>query len=186
MRSPLFWALFFTFSIMNQYLHAVTQLTRLARQTQHILRKAQEHSVKNSLSEDFLPSQRLIADMFPLAKQVQILSDNLKGATARFTHQEAPKMEDTETTLTQLIERLEKTIGWVESIPESAYEKASDAKASFFWMPGHYLSAEEYLYNNLIPNAYFHAVTAYSILRANGVELGKSDYLGELKWVKEA
>jgi uncharacterized protein len=123
---------------------------------------------------------RIAPDMFGLNKQVTVVSDNLKGMVSRFTVTENPKMEDTETNLDELIVRLQKTVDFANSIAGDKYQDAANIKAVLPWMPGKYLTADDYLFQFAIPNVYFHLSIAYAILRNNGYELGKQDFLGGL------
>ena len=123
---------------------------------------------------------RLASDMLPFNRQIGIVSDNLKGMVSRFAQVENPKMEDNETTLDQLIERLQKTLDFVDSIPEDKYQNASSITATLPFMPDKHLLAEDYLYQFATPNVYFHITIAYAILRNVGHTLGKSDYIGSL------
>jgi hypothetical protein len=132
----------------------------------------------NNVADKSIFDARLAPDMFPLSKQVTVVSDNLKGMVSRFTETENPKMEDTETNLDQLIERLQKTVDFANSVPESNYDKAGEIKAKLPWIPGKYLTANDYLFQFAIPNVYFHLSIAYSILRNNGYEVGKQDFIG--------
>lgn len=132
------------------------------------------------MQENALLNSHLIADQFPFIRQVQVACDNAKGAAARLAEVEIPKFEDTEKTVAELKERISKTIAFVESIkPEQVVGKESIRIALPYWN-GKYVSGFEYVTEYLIPNFYFHVATAYSILRANGVEIGKADYLGPL------
>jgi hypothetical protein len=119
--------------------------------------------------------------MFPLARQVQIATDMAKGCGARLAGQEPPRYEDTEATLSELSGRIHKTIAYLESLKAEAIEgsearvitlKLRDASVTF--------QGTSYLLNFVLPNFYFHVTAAYAILRHNGVELGKQDYLGKI------
>jgi uncharacterized protein len=134
----------------------------------------------NNVADKSIFNARLAPDMFPLSKQVTVVSDNLKGMVSRFTETENPKMEDNETTLDDLIARLQKTVDFANSMTEDKYDNAGNIKAVLPWMPGKYLSADDYLFQFAIPNVYFHFSIAYSILRTNGYELGKQDFIGGL------
>jgi uncharacterized protein len=123
---------------------------------------------------------RIAPDMFGLNKQVTVVSDNLKGMVSRLSESENPKMEDNETTLDQLIQRLQKTVDFANSVPADKYSNAANIKATLPWMPGKFLIADDYLFQFAIPNVYFHLSIAYAILRNNGYELGKQDFLGGL------
>jgi uncharacterized protein len=123
---------------------------------------------------------KIAPDMFGLNKQVTVVSDNLKGMVSRFTQAENPKMEDTETNLDELIVRLQKTVDFANSIDKSKYEKAGEIKAMLPWIQDKYLTADDYLFQFAIPNVYFHLSIAYAILRNNGYEIGKQDFIGGL------
>ena len=136
------------------------------------------------IDENYVLNARVATDMFPLSKQVQVVSDGLKGMVARMTGTEAPKMPDTETTVDELIARLDKTLEFVDSIPELAYESASERKAKLPWMPGKYLTMDDYV-AFAIPNTYFHMTTAYNILRHIGLPIGKTDFIGQVNFQDE-
>jgi len=132
--------------------------------------------------EAALIEARLAEDMHPLPRQFQFCSDSSKLAVARLTGAEAPAMEDTETTFAELQARIDKTIAFIESIDASAYAGAEDREVviKFPNGMGYRFSGADYLRNFALPNFYFHATTAYAILRANGVSLGKPDFLAHL------
>lgn len=134
---------------------------------------------KGAAAAEALVEARLAPDMFPLARQVQIASDMAKSGTARLSGAEPPKYADEEKTLAELKSRIEKTIGFIQSIPASAFEGAESREVTFPLREGMSLHADglRFLKDWCLPNFYFHVVTAYDILRANGVEIGKPDYL---------
>lgn len=125
---------------------------------------------------------RLIDDMRPLSAQYQMASDSAKNAIARLTGIEAPSMPDVETSISELKERCARTIAFIEGVDPSAFAGAEEREAvlkfpdgrGYRWKGGDYVSAFA------LPNFYFHAVTAYAIMRAAGVQLGKPDYLQHL------
>ena len=126
-----------------------------------------------------LPQARLIADMFPLWRQVTIVTDHAKGASARLAGLEVPSYPDTETTLAELQARIAKTIAFLKSIPDSAYEGAEARTITVKAGPRELtFPALQYLHSYAVPNFYFHMTTTYNILRANGVDVGKVDFLG--------
>jgi hypothetical protein len=136
-------------------------------------------SAQKGAEADLLADARLAPDMFPLSRQVQIACDMAKSGAARLTGAEPPKYEDTEKTLADLKARIEKTIGYIESLPASAFEGAETRQIAFPLREGMSLKADglRFLKDWILPNLFFHAVTAYDILRSNGVEIGKPDYL---------
>jgi hypothetical protein len=132
------------------------------------------------LQEDALLQSRLISDQFPFVRQVQVACDNAKGAAARLAEIEMPKFEDTEKTLEELRARIDKTVKFLKTIkPEQIIGKEGIEVSLPYW-GGKKTSAFEYVTEYLIPNFYFHVATAYSIMRKNGVQLGKDDYIGGL------
>jgi hypothetical protein len=125
---------------------------------------------------------RLIEDMRPLTAQYQMTSDTAKNAIGRLTGIEAPSMPDTETTFSQLQARCDATIAFVESVDRAAFDGA-DTREVVMKFPngmGYRWNGADYLRNFALPNFYFHATTAYAIMRAAGVSLGKPDYLQHL------
>lgn len=132
------------------------------------------------MQEEALLNSRLISDQFPFIRQVQVACDNAKGATARLAEIENPKFEDNEKTVEELKNRIDKTVAFMKTVkPEQIIGKENVAISLPFWQ-GKSLSAFDYVTEYLLPNFYFHVTTAYSILRMNGVDLGKSDYIGGL------
>ncbi len=121
---------------------------------------------------------RLIADMHPLARQIQMVSDAAKGGAARLAGQEPPSMPDTETTLDELRARLEKTLAFVESIrPEQVNGREGETVELKFPNGSMSFTAKDFLLNFSLPNFYFHLVMAYGLLRKEGAPIGKMDFL---------
>lgn len=131
------------------------------------------------LKPEVIPGLRLIADMLPFTRQITIATDHAKGACARLSGTEVPVFADTEVTLADLKARLDKTIGFITSIPEAAFDGAEARTISVKAGPRELtFPAPDYLSRYALPNFYFHMTTAYNILRGNGVEIGKVDFLG--------
>ena len=161
------------------YTASVPRFANTLRNLAGILDKAQAHAERLKLDPTVVGSLRLIADMFPLARQVQIACDTAKGAVARLAGVEIPKHEDTEKTIEELKARIAKTIAFLESVPQSSLEGAEDREVVMKMRGGEVKYAGlQYLMGHAYPNFYFHVTTAYNILRANGVEIGKRDYIG--------
>ena len=133
-------------------------------------------------SPDDLVTACLIDDMKPLTAQYQFASDSSKNAMARLTGTEAPAMPDTETSFDELRERCDKTIAYIESIDPAALADSAEREVlmKFPNGMGYRFTGADYLRNFALPNFYFHAAMAYAILRAQGVSLGKPDYLQHL------
>ena len=144
-----------------------------------ILDKAKAHAAARKIDEQVLTSARLFPDMFPLARQVQIACDTAKGAVARLAGVEIPKHEDTEKTFDELKARIASTIAFISSL-KAAQIDGSEDKALVLKVQGKDLPASgmQYLLGRAWPNFYFHTTTTYNILRHNGVEIGKGDFIG--------
>ena len=144
-----------------------------------ILRKAEAHAEHKKIKPEVLINARLFPDMFPLGKQVQITTDQAKGCAARLAGIEVPRFEDSETTFAELQARLAKTIAFLDSI-DAAQLAGSETRDISLQVQGktYEFKGDAYLANWVLPNFYFHLTTAYNILRHNGIEIGKQDFLG--------
>ena len=164
---------------ISMYQASVPQLKKMLVNLSAILTKAQEHVAAKGMDGKVLVEARLFPDMFPLAKQVQIACDQVKFGLARLASVEAPKFDDTESTLAQLKERIAKTIAFMDSIQPEQVDGTEAKEIRFSIKEWNFeFVGEQYVLTWVIPNFYFHVTTAYNILRHNGVELGKTDYLG--------
>ncbi len=145
----------------------------------NLLKKGESYADSKKIDHAILINARLFPDMFPLSKQVQIATDMAKGAAARLGGVDIPKFEDNERTFEELQERISKTIKFIETIKSDLMEGADtrDIEITVRDNVLHF-SGKDYLLNWVNPNVYFHVTTAYNILRHNGVEIGKSDFLG--------
>lgn len=145
-----------------------------------IIDKVEREASERKFDLEHLLTDRLYPDQFNFTRQVQIACDNAKGTVARLAGVEAPKMEDTEKTADELKGRIEKTIEFLRSVKPEQVEGTEDKQIPVYFAPGKYLTGLEYITEIGLPNFFFHLTTAYSILRHNGVALGKGDYLGAL------
>ena len=147
-----------------------------------ILEKAAASAAQRKFDPAVLLAARLAPDMLPLTRQVQLASDFAKNSVARLAAQDPPRFEDTETTIEQLRARLARTIDYLKSVPASALEgsETRDIKVSAGERTLEFKGLE-FLQRWAIPNVFFHVTTAYAILRHNGVELGKRDFLGNAR-----
>ncbi len=138
--------------------------------------------------EAALVAARLAPDMAPFSAQFQMCSDTAKFAIARLTGTEAPSMPDTETSFDELKARLQRTIDFIQGVPQSAFEGADEREVvlKFPNGMGYDFTGARYLTGFAIPNFFFHVTTAYAILRANGVAVGKPDFLQHLGQPKAA
>jgi uncharacterized protein len=144
-----------------------------------ILEKGLAHATQRKFDPDVLLASRLAPDMLPLTRQVQIACDIAKNSVARLAAREPPRFEDSETSIEQLRTRIARTIDYLKSVPASALEGSETRDIK---LPVGERTLEfkglDFLQHWAIPNVFFHVTTAYGILRHNGVELGKRDFLG--------
>ena len=161
------------------YQASAPRFTSALRNLSAILDKAQAHAEAKKIDPAALTAFRLYPDMFPLTRQVQIACDTAKGAVARLAGIEIPRHEDTEQTFAELKARIAKTLDFIESVKASQID-GSEAKEIVIKLRGQDVrfAGLQYLLGFAWPNFYFHVTTAYNILRHNGVELGKRDFLG--------
>ena len=144
-----------------------------------ILDKAAAHAEAKKIDPAVFLSARLSPDMYPLPRQIQIATDGVKGGAARLAGVESPSFPDTETTFPELQERLAKTIAYLETFKPEQIDGSEEKDIVLKFGPNEFkFVGERYLFDFVIPNLYFHAATAYAILRHNGVEIGKRDFLG--------
>jgi len=144
-----------------------------------ILDKAQAHCESKKIEPAALTQARLFPDMFPLTRQVQIACDTAKGAVARLAGVEVPKHEDTEQSFAELKARIAKTIDFVQSVGAAKIDGSEGREVVLKIRGGEVkFTGLQYLMGHAWPNFYFHVTTAYNILRHNGVEIGKRDYIG--------
>ena len=163
---------------ISMYQASAPRFAHTLRNLSAILDKAQAYAEAKKLDPAVLGGQRLIADMFPLARQVQIACDTAKGAVARLAGIEIPQHADTEQTIPELKARIAKVLDFIESVPAAKID-GSDEREVVMKMRGQDMKFQgaQYLLGHALPNFYFHVTTAYNILRSNGVEIGKRDYL---------
>ena len=165
---------------LSMYQASVPVFVRMLKNLSAILDKGLAHAEARKIAPNVLPATRLVADMFPLSKQVQIATDHAKGAVARLAGVEVPKYEDNEQTLEELKVRIARTIGFIESFKPVQIDGTEERDIAFT-LGGRDMQFKgmDYLVGFALPNFYFHMVTAYNILRENGVDIGKRDYLAK-------
>lgn len=169
---------------MSPSVHELTtiQFKTALKNLKNVLNKSKKWGEPKKIDMSVFFQTRLAPDMFPLGKQIQISADIAKGCVARLTKTTAPTFEDSEQTFDQYIERIEKTIKFMETIKPEQFNEYETARIEFPWNPGKHMMGKDYLVQHAIPNFYFHLTACYAILRSNGVDLGKGDYLGEQNW----
>ena len=166
---------------ISMYEASIPTFLQTLRSLRAILEKGAAYAEAKKFDSNVLAASRLYPDMLPLTRQVQIASDAAKGAAARLANVDPPKFEDTETTLAELVARVDKTIDYLQSFKPEQLEGSAGRTITIntprqnFSFPG-----LVFLRHWAIPNFFFHVTTAYNILRHNGVELGKADYLGKV------
>ena len=164
---------------ISMYQASVPRLVNVLGNLSAILDKAQAHIDAKKIDPAALTGFRLFPDMLPMSKQVQIASDTAKGVIARLAGVEIPVYEDNEVTLADLKARIAKTVAFIQTFTPAQIDgtedkeiviKRGDKETRYTGM--------QFLLGHAVPNVYFHVTTTYSILRHNGVEIGKRDYLG--------
>lgn len=163
---------------MNLFELTVPQLQKTLRNLDAWLAAAEKHAEAKKFSVENLIHARLAPDQFTFVRQVQTVCDNAKFLAGRLTAKEWPKHEDTETTFEQLHARIASTQQYLETFKPADFEGADSRKITLPWTEGKWMTASEYLIQFALPNFYFHTVIAYEILRHNGVEIGKRDFIG--------
>jgi len=163
---------------MNIYDLTVPQLIKMLKNIDKWLGAAIVHAEKKKFDVNILMEARLAPDQFAFDQQVQSACDHAKFLAGRVTGKASPAHPDTETTFDQLRSRTASVITYLETFKPEDFAGVEDRKISLPWMEGKWMRGDEYVTQLALPNFYFHTVTAYAILRHNGVELGKADFLG--------
>lgn len=164
---------------LSTYDAAVPPAQRALNNLSAILRKAEQFAEARKIDPSVLLQARLAPDMFPLVRQVQVVCDSAKSGAGRLAGVEIPSDPDTEVSFAELQARIAKTAEFLSTLNAGQFEGAEDriitlpVPGSEMKLPGRF-----FLFGFVLPNLYFHMTTAYAILRHNGVELGKMDYLG--------
>lgn len=163
---------------LSMYSASVPTFITMLANLSHLLGKAAAHAEAKKFDPANLLASRLYPDMLPLTRQVLIACDAARFGVARVAGLDAPKIEDTETTIAQLQERIAKTIEFLKTVPADKVDGTEEKVIEFPVGPTKMtLPGQRYLMNWAMPNFYFHITTAYALLRHNGVEVGKRDYL---------
>ena len=166
---------------ISMYQASIPRIVNMLINLDHLLDKAQSHIETKKLSEAALTQFRLYPDMLPLIRQVQIACDTAKGVVARLAGVDIPVYEDSEVRIADLKQRIAKTITFIQGFSATQIDgkedkdivtKRGDTETHYKGM--------QFLLNHAMPNVYFHVTTVYAILRHNGVEIGKRDYLGKV------
>ena len=164
---------------LSMYRASVPVFTRVLNNLAAILEKAAAHAEARKIDPTALLGARLFPDMFPLSRQVQVATDSANGGAARLAGLDVPVYENTEATFADLVARVRKTVSFLETLKPDQIDGTEDKTVS--WQTRSSTKSMQglpFLTDHTLPNLYFHVTTAYNILRHNGVELGKMDYLG--------
>lgn len=162
----------------------VPQFIKVLRNLTVILEKCGPFAEAKKFDSSVLLDARLAPDQFNFARQVQIMCDTAKKCAAQLTGKDAPVHADSEKTLPELKGRIESVITYLETFSEKDFAGSAARHISQPRWEGQYLTGAEFVVQHAIPNFYFHMTTAYSILRHNGLDVGKKDYLGKMPFKK--
>jgi uncharacterized protein len=164
---------------LTMYQASVPVFIRMLTNLSAVLKKGEAHAQSKKIEPAVLTGARLAPDMFPLVRQVQIATDQVKGCAARLAGLEVPKYEDNEQSFADLYARIDKTIAFLKSVKPEQINGSEDRNVQ---LPVRdktlTLKGLDYLFERVYPNFFFHVTTAYAILRHNGVDIGKGDFLG--------
>jgi hypothetical protein len=162
----------------------ITQFTKMLHNLDTMLDKGAQYADHKKFDTTVLMSSRLAPDQFALTRQIQIACDTAKLAAHRLTTKEAPSHPDTEATWAELRTRIQDTIKYLGTFTPKDFEMAATRQITQPRWEGKWMTGEEFVMNHVVPNFYFHVTTAYAIMRHNGVEVGKKDYLGQMPYKK--
>ena len=165
---------------LSMYQASIPGFLRMLGNLSAILHKAEAYAAERKIEPGVLINARLAPDMLPLVRQVQIATDGVKGCGARLAGIEIPSYADTESSFAELQERIAKTRAFLQGLDAAQFE-GSEGKEITLTFPGVEMKfgGRDYLLGFVLPNFYFHVTTAYAILRHNGLQIGKMDYLGQ-------
>jgi len=159
---------------------AIRLFAKTLKNLEQWMEKADAYAKARKFEVDVLAQARLAPDQYSFVRQVQAACDQAKYAAAYLGGKAAPSHPDTEQTFAELRQRIEKCLGFLETVQAKDLAGAEDRKVSPPWLGGKWLRGDDYLVHIALPNFFFHATMAYAILRHNGVELGKMDYIGSM------
>ena len=165
---------------------AITEAINKIGALRGMMLKVVQQGQSKGMSGSVLLGLALADDMYPLLKQLQIVTDLSKWAVGRLTDVETPVYEDNEVTLDDMYARLDKTVAFLQTIKESDFDGADDKRVEMSYFEGKHFTGRGYFTSFYIPNVNFHAATAYDICRAHGFEVGKPDFLGQLQLIDNA
>ena len=164
----------------------ISQFGRMLRNLDEWLRMGIAYADKKNFDPEVFAQARLAPDQYSLTRQVQSACDAAKYAAAYLSGQKAPSHPDTEKTLSELRARIQTCVSYLDSFSAAAFNGADERRVAPPWMGGNAVRGDQYLTRIAVPNFYFHVTTAYDILRHNGVDLGKRDFIGVRDWAELA
>nr|WP_315395675.1 DUF1993 domain-containing protein [uncultured Duganella sp.] len=164
---------------LSMYSASIPVFKQILNSLLAILDKAEAHAAEKKIEPAALLQFRLFPDMLPFTRQIQIACDFAKGAAARLGGQEVPSYEDTEVGFADLKARIVKTLAYIDSVPQDAIAGSEErAITTGSGERTKHFTGQTYLFHYALPHFFFHATTAYDILRHNGVEIGKKNFIG--------
>lgn len=162
------------------YQFTIPVVTKSLKALDQILAKTSDFLQEKGMEESHLLNLQLAPDMFPFKKQVQIACDNAKGVAARLSGMEVPSHPDNEESIAELRTRIQKTLEILAGVTEASFKGAEARQVTLPYFPGKYLTGMDYAREYVLPNFFFHVTTAYALLRKEGMNIGKGDFLGDL------
>jgi uncharacterized protein len=165
---------------MNLYDATVPIFTKQLSNVNKWLDKAAAHADAKKFDVDVLATARLAPDQYPFVRQIQSACDQAKFTCAKLSGKEAPAHPDTEKTIAEIRQRIRTVVDYLGTLKREDFQGAEERAVSYTWMGGKSLRGGDYLFHLSLPNFHFHLTTAYDILRHNGVDLGKTDYIVDL------
>jgi hypothetical protein len=165
---------------LSMYQASVPVFIRMLGNVRSLLEKGAAYAEAKKFDAAVLVQSRLAPDMFPLSRQVQIAADMAKGCAARLAGVDIPKYEDTEATIPDLLARIDKTVAFLKTFKPAQIDGTEDKTISLQMRTGpREFKGQPYLLFFVMPNFYFHCTTVYALLRHNGLEIGKPDFIGK-------
>ena len=166
---------------LSMYQASVPVFVRALANLRHVLQKGEAHAKARGVTDAVLLQTRLIPDMLPLVKQVQIACDMACRGAARLAGEEPKSFEDNEATMAEVLDRIDRAIGYVQSFKAERIDGSESRAIQLKMRSGELnLDGQTYLLQFILPNLYFHCATAYNLFRGMGAEIGKTDFLGDL------
>lgn len=165
---------------MNTYTFSLTIAKKSLSTLLTLIAKGEAYAKEKGIEESMLLNASLALDMFSFTKQVQVATDDARRNFLFLAGREHIRFEDTEKSFSELRERVNKSIAVLDTLTEADFAEADSRKVSLFWMGQKYVEGKDFVQEFALANLFFHVVTAYGILRKEGVDLGKVDFIGML------